>query len=535
MKKNTPLLKLHVRLLKPGIRHFDEILEKDAVVNTYRIKRGFGFNGSLYVSPPNQTPPSWLAFVQSGIKEPLQELANRTNAAVLVFRRGERMLAFTFGHGRNLIRSSVLVPDFGLKTALNSLQHNNLRSLDSFAIEEQTVHTRTQASRAGGIEVFGIDIGKDILRAVTGTPRVDVPFNSVSGVESTLAISVHTDFSGLGRLCDDLLSLYRKRTYKDHFAWVDNVRKVTDQSVLDELHTRLMAEIKLGANGATRLSPPEPVDWEDIQGFAYTHRRRVLDLEPRIESYLENIDIAHLTIEDLKKNKVFVLKDDDTEPAYRWSVYSCLTFEITLAGKNYLLTTGDWFEVDRDFAKSIDKTLESIPIAKTHLPKLLVDRNGKHETEGEYNSRAAKLDPSIALLDKRLARCRSTSSGIEPCDLFTRNKEFIHVKHKKGGSSDLSHLFAQGRISAEALLGDEDFRRDVRDLLAKANLILQDAITIAKPTPTDYGVVFAILGTKNSQPCKELPFFSKLNLARTYEDLITLGFNVAVLGISKEK
>ena len=183
MSKEKPLQRLHVQLLKSGVQRVDEVLEDGVDVNRYEIRGGFDFDGRLYVAPPNQTPPSWLTFVQTGIRGQLQELTNRTNAAVLVLRRKTRIFAFTFGHGRHLLRASALVPDFGLKTALNALQHDSLRSLDSFTIEGQTIHTRAQASRASGIEVFGLDVSRDIVRAVTGTPRVDIPLHGVSGSE----------------------------------------------------------------------------------------------------------------------------------------------------------------------------------------------------------------------------------------------------------------------------------------------------------------------------------------------------------------
>ena len=157
--------------------------------------------------------------------------------------------------------------------------------MDSFAIEGQTVHTRTQASRAGGIELFGINIGKDILRAVTGTPRKNVPLVGISGTEFTLVVSTRTDFPGLGKLCDDLLGFYQKHTYKDHFSWVDNVRKVKDPTILDKLHETLIEELKLRSKGIVIFSPPEPVDWGDIRCFDYTHNRNINDLEPQIDNY----------------------------------------------------------------------------------------------------------------------------------------------------------------------------------------------------------------------------------------------------------
>ncbi len=534
MSTDKPLQKLHIGLMKTNVRQFDEMIEEGVDLSRYTIRRGIGFSGRLFISPPNQSPPNWLTFVQTGISEKLRELTNRTNTAVLAIRRSNRIFAFTFGHGRHLIRTSAIVPDFGLKTALNALQYDSLRSTDSFTIDERTIHTRAQASRVGGIEVFGIDVGHDILRAVTGTPRINVPIQSISGTEFALAVSVHTDFTGLGQLCDLLLTLYRKRNYKDHFAWIDNIRRVSDPATLANLNNLLIAELQRKIIRNLYLAPPEPVDWEDIQGFNYTHRRRTIDPNMQLESYLENINAVSLSVDNLRQDQVFAYQGDETEPSEHWPIYNCLVFETTMGSKHYILTTATWFEIDRDFSSRIANTLANIPVARVKLPKVRTVNNGKLEHEGDYNTRVAQADNSKALLDKTSARCRATSSGIEPCDLFTGDREFIHVKHKKGGSSSLSHLFAQGRVSAEALLGDQDFRQDIRQLLQKIKPALRDSIPVERPAPGDYGVVFAILGAENARPGAELPFFSQLNLARTYESLTSLGFRVSAIGVPAE-
>lgn len=536
MAKDFPLQKLHVRLLKPSVRRVDEALENSQKVNRYEIRSGLGFDGRLYIAPPKQKSPSWFTFVKTGIVEQIRELTNRSNAAILVIRRNNRIFAFTFGHGRHLIRPSALVADFGLKTALNALQYDSLLSLDSFVIEEQTVHTRAQASRAAGIETFGLDVSRDILRAVTGTPRIDVPLRGISGSETTLAISVHTDFPGLGALCDLLLKLYRKNVYKEHFAWVDNIRRVSDPLTLETLNSKLVQKLHGDSGAKLYLAPPEPIEWERIDGFTYTRRRKPIDHEIKLTNYLENTDPKEITIENLRKDKVFVFKDgDDARPSESWSVFNCLVFETSAGNSTYVLTTGTWFEIDRDFSQRIQRTLSNIPKSEVNLPIVKMIEDNKLEAEPDYNVRVSLEAPKVALLDRKTGRCHSTSTGVELCDLMTDNLDLIHVKHKKGGSSSLSHLFAQARISAEALISDEDFRKDLRQHLKDIKSSWEKRIPVTKPDPRNYNVVFAILGTRQSHPGSELPFFSQLNLARTYESLTSLGFKVSIIGVASDR
>lgn len=243
MDSRPPLQKLRVRLLKSHVRSMEDALDTEdrATPKMYALKRGLGFSGGLFISTPKQSVPNWFEFVQEGADEDIRQLTNKSNSAVLIIHRKENFFVFTFGHGRHLIKPSALVHDFGIKAALNGLRHDSIRSTDSFIVEEQTLHKRTQASRSSGIGTFGLDIGRDILRAVTGDPRADAPkmITSISGMRETLAVSAHVEFPGLGDLCDDLLGLYRKRVYRENFSWVDDVRHIQDPDKINDLDTLL--------------------------------------------------------------------------------------------------------------------------------------------------------------------------------------------------------------------------------------------------------------------------------------------------------
>jgi hypothetical protein len=56
-------------------------------------------------------------------------------------------------------------------------------------------------------------------------------------------------------------------------------------------------------------------------------------------------------------------------------------------------------------------------------------------------------------------------------------------------------------------------------------------VPVGRPRASDYSVVLAILGAGPERPGLELPFFSQLNLARTGEALLNLGFSLVVKGV----
>ncbi len=120
-------------------------------------------------------------------------------------------------------------------------------------------------------------------------------------------------------------------------------------------------------------------------------------------------------------------------------------FETELDGHLYLLSEGEWFVVEHDFAAEVTAGVASIPAIDLHLP---TSRRG--EQESVYNTRAAD-ECGLALLDRKTFKFGG--SPIEVGDLVSPAGHLIHVK-RKTQSSTLSHLFAQGRVSAEALKVD---------------------------------------------------------------------------------
>ena len=126
------------------------------------------------------------------------------------------------------------------------------------------------------------------MRAVTGVPRANVALQTVAGTDGTLSISAHTNFKGLGPLTDLLISLYRQRLYRQHFAWVDNVRRVTDLGIVEQLQSKIVEDLKK-AVPQSYLAPPEPLEWDSVHEFGYTRRRKNRDVDMTLANWLVNL------------------------------------------------------------------------------------------------------------------------------------------------------------------------------------------------------------------------------------------------------
>lgn len=524
---NPTIQPLNVFLLKTGTRKYEEALEEEEIASLtrYPLKRSLPFRGVLFLSPQRKTPARWLAFLESGARDDLQNLYNASTSGVLFIRSARRMFAFTFGYGRSLLRPSQIERAFGLRVVLNAVDDEGLRSVDTKTVQEMTVHTRRQTSRASRLAEFGVDKEQDLLGFVAGVPRDEGFARMLSGADA-LQLRAPLEFRELGDKCRAILRAYRSDDYRSRgFEFVDHVRRVTDPAVIEALDRYLAKDLVSRNFEGIHMAPPEIIDWETVDGFSF-----VKGADPktdlRLESFFDQIrKVDEVTAERLKKRqKVFVHSANAAEPTARWSVYRVLVAERERSGRRYALSGGDWYEIDKGFAQRIRRHVAKIKPARLQLPAA-----GRDEKEGEYNARVAGR--GTYCMDQKCARV--DGDPIELCDLYvSRSRQFVHVK-RWTASSTLSHLFAQGRVSAEAFLADATFREEARGLLSQQAASLAAHVPTGRPDPTNYRVVFGII--KGGQGWKRsLPFFSQLHLVRSAESIRRLGFDVRLEQIKVE-
>lgn len=515
-----------------------KFLKANADYERYNLKPSLEIEGALFVKKSEPNPPSWARFAKSLTIKPIEELQNRSSSAALIIRSSKAVMAITFGYGRHLLDMDFFVTDFGIKTALNTLNHDTLRSVDVVTLDEQGVQKKAQASRSSSVDVFGIDISKDLLKGVTGSPKSGVGLFNISGSGSTFSFGKEIAIKELPKLVDQIYAHYKSSDYKKSFSWVDNIRRLQEKADTEPLNKKLLKELQKNTPNIV-ISIPEMLNWDDVTGFSFTRSKGVV--KPVIDSldYYSSLDKSSLSVDSLKRDRLFVFKskEDDTE----YKVYDCLYFEIKKAKNTYILFAGVWYEIADHFVSSINETLKKIQVTSLSFPKVYTweETNGKGkvvekiETEGDYNIRAAK-EKNYYVLDQKLVKSSRATTPVELCDLLTKNSQFVHVKHRKGGSAGLSHLFAQGNVAAEIMLGDKDFRVAARDVIRKK--VSKDVVNVVPVNKLDSSkveIVFLILGEDSSTLKDNLPFFSKVNLTKTYENLSQKNFTVTIAGVGK--
>nr|VFJ93495.1 MAG: sporadically distributed protein, TIGR04141 family [Candidatus Kentron sp. LFY] len=532
MTKKPPKVHLNIHLAKPDVDDIADILKEVEPQEEPPDPIPLDIKGIqlcvLYIKPITVKLPDWVKFFAPLVSEEKFD-QNTSTGAVLIVKVAERIFALTFGQGRHLVDSEKVEMDFGLKTAANLVNSDDLRGIDKSSLAGRSMQTREQTSVSAKLQNFNLDTEHDILRVITGKPDKnkygDEYGERISGRDS-LNLSVNIALDELGDFLESVIAVYNSESYKDKgFDFIDHMGEVREPSVKDALDKELLERMLDNELEKIWLAMPR-IDDGNIVDFKYSaskNAQRYDDL--RLLDLLENSNNP-LTIPKLKSKKISCFDPEGnvvfSEQAYRW-IYAEIDYQDSVC----ILDNGKWYKVEPNFARGINESFTSVRKYGKELPDY------EDNTETGYNSRVANSDPnSFILLDRKNIWVADAKSPIEPCDLFRYKNEFIHVKRYDNCSSDMNYLFEQGFAAGKLFLESRDFREKLNEKLhGKFRMENPDQ----RPDASEYHIVFAIVNKPNKNELS-IPFFSKIILKNIVKDLGLFGFQVSLANIpSKTK
>ena len=528
--------RLTVYLLRDLVRPSDAIAS-DKRPDSAPLDQDSGLDGTFFITARRASSPSWVSLVSPVVTASLDTLKSSSASGLLVLKVNEHFFAFTFGYGRSFLDLAKVEHQFGLKVALNRIDPSQIRSLDTKTFEDMVVTRNTQVSKSAELPSFGVDVSRDILRAVTGVPRDAGLAKRLSGADA-LVLNRDITAAQLPELCEELLAAFGEITYRQNFEWIDHLAVVSDSTTVAHLDQLLVEQLMAGDTSNTHMAMPEPLDWADIDAFKIAGTRDVEYDDLDLDQYLEELGKGRtvLTTDLLRSRQVSIKFSRSDEFDRRWNVYRALVSEQRIGAALHVLIEGRWFAVSQSLVEEVDSFAGSLPNAATSLGAA---RQGEIETS--YNQRMASTSPNeLLLLDAKIKRPGGAASGIELCDILAITGEFIHVK-RKSRSSTLSHLFAQGSVSATTFVSDGPFRDEMRKAVAAAagedlrskwlELIPSDGDQIDR---SRYSVAYVVVADSKRTGTAWLPFFSKLNLMQNGRSLQNLGFRVSISRVATE-
>lgn len=526
--------KLSIRLLKEDLEPGDSLLSEIELKDWTKIEGAKISLGKM----GGTNAPKWANFLDLDGDEK-DELRNKTTYGIVFIWTRDRWFAVSFGMGHVKLDSSKFEQNFGLRIVLNTVDPDQIKSMDIRTPDDNTLIRRSQTSRGSDQTAFNIDINCDILYCLGGTPRYEEFGSWVSGKDS-LTVHRKTVVDNLPQICSDAYSYYGKEDYKENFDWIDQVCHIRDRELIEKLNFQLVEAINEAIkNFAIEnfhlafpvIYDPDRRNSVKYRGFRSSEVYPDLNASQYFEA-MRKCNITEYSLEFLSSHRVHEVDGAGRDCGDKWKIQKCICFETVVKGRNYILSGGMWYEVALELAEEVEEFFKQTECID--LPFAKADEN-----EESYNRRVAdNYSASLLCLDRKLIRPTGATSNIEICDLISREKQLIHVKNKTS-SSRLSHLFNQGTVSARALIADSQSRDMIRDKIREVERGTgQTGYESLIPASTekfrssDYTVVYAVISTGVEL---KLPFFSLLTFMQAARNLQTLGYKCALSWIRKSQ
>jgi uncharacterized protein (TIGR04141 family) len=530
----------------------DEALRDDASIQMLGPVRLAGCDVALFVQLPAPREPSWARRLRQSFPD-LPNLVGGGSGAVLAVKLDDAagLLALTFGTGgRFMLDPSAWERGFGTKTALNIIFQGDdgtlddyasrIQSIDSTRLESARLQIRQQASNTSPFELFGVDILRDVLRGLVGTPwDIEVWRGRIGGGDA-LRLGFTPNLDELATLAPLIVERSQGEDYRSRFSWIDHIRQVRDPAKRAELTEQVLEELQADEVTNYELAIPVVVDWNRVHRFQFdkdkARRGREAVLRPRLSlnDFLGTLpDDTPLTQELLRRKRLTVL-DGDGDVYERWPIWQCLTGELKEGGQSFVIDNGAFYEVELAYEQEVTAAIDALQEWPRALPAIAT---GISETD--YNRDTAAADADLLLMDRDLIKTPQRSSRVELCDFYCRDGAFVHVK-KNTGAVSMSHLFSQSVVAADLLVSLPAFREDaLTKLQAAADQKLADeggvhllagltSLTAGSIDTRQHPVVLAIMSEKwdGRALAEGLSFFSKVNLRRATDDIERLRFPV---------
>jgi uncharacterized protein (TIGR04141 family) len=475
---------------------------------------------------PAKGEPRWGSIIRLALRPPVRlDLYSQSPAGMLVLRRNGRTLVATFGHAWLSLEDQWLERDFGRRVALNTIARDKLVEIHVEQVFARWHLARERAPRASSVDEFGVEFDRDLVATVEGIPTHPVFGKTVRGGTN---LRINVPLNSVNAVLDRATRLFSSNAYKKNWPDVDNIMPVIDPAIIGQLETQLDTEFQSG-RAQPRIVMFTPVHRRDefftVDSYVFGKLSKTPPMTPYLTvngwtGYLARKKLAP-SVAAAKASPVHLL-DENHEEIKNYSAFDCFGYELALRGKQYVLWSGTWYEVEAEFIERINRTIDGIDTNTVRLPAW----NGI-ETEGEYNVRCA-ANGSFLYFDARNIRFGGGQSQFEFCDLFNlRNKIMCFVKIVSK-STGMSHLVEQVRGTAELLFDvDPAYRQRLAQVFRQHHPAVDRRWLESKPSQNEWHLCLVSLG----RPADQLPFFAKCSLATVYKNLYNRGHRISFVSV----
>jgi uncharacterized protein (TIGR04141 family) len=476
--------------------------------------------------PSGVKTPEWVPIIQSVLQNPAGfALVGQSPAAFLVVRESGKTFVLSFGHAWSKLDDDWLEPDFGRRIALNLIPPDQLVEIHVEQIFAKWHVARERAPRAASVQEFAVQFDRDLVASVEGVPSKPAFGKKIRGATS---LRVDIPFSTLSALLKKSITYFESDAYKKSWPEIDNMKLVTDETLITELEQQFDVELKSGqAQKKLVMFTPayRKADLWTVDSYVYGRISKAPATTPYllVDGWVNDLakDGREPSVETAKESWVHLM-DEAKEPLHKYTAFQCFGYELSLADSQYILSSGIWYEVAVDFLNKVNKTANKIPPPKIALPAW----NGV-ESEGEFNLRCGKA-PGFLGFDAKNIVFGGGQSKFEFCDVLHPKSKTLYFAKIPSKSSGMSHLVEQVRRTAELLFSaDGAYRKELTKVFQKYHKGADTDWLKARPKHGEWNLCLVSLG----KPPLKLPFFGRCGLVKLYSDLREQGHEVSFLAV----
>ncbi|MDP9736791.1 uncharacterized protein (TIGR04141 family) [Flavobacterium sp. 260] len=475
-------------------------------------------------------------------------------------KRERQFVIFVFGSAARLLSPSVLESRFGLLLAAQHAEAAGLSAVDTFDPTE----LRRQRSLLGAptsIEHLDPDVRERGVKSITTIVREGFPGapTKVTGA-ATIRFNTKSRRDDLASLAHELYAAWRSRGIPA--VSLGGIEPISDDDLVNAADFALAGSF--AQPGGIKLSYP---GLDDASQISLKYDGELVDEEtpgPRWLGLLQKIGSLPRTgasssvAAELQNASILAEKDDGTSA--RIPLIRCLSAEVTVADKRFVLFEGSWFRVERRYLDQVrDEIKDRAGRSDRYEPRQLEDHH-----EVDYNFRIAEVLNGIAV--DRTSIGGGLGGKIEPSDVVWVDKGEVVLTCVKIGleAPAMSHLFYQGQNAITAILRDARARdnflevigkqsklpdRGLPDVGPRASFTRSNVLTRTErlrrrraaerlrrliPTALENRLVRVEFVIISGHPADEaanldvIPLFSRLSLARTSRAFRSLGVPMSV-------
>jgi uncharacterized protein (TIGR04141 family) len=437
----------------------------------------------------------------------------------LVLPRAGRTFVITFGHAWIQLKDEWLEPDFGRRVALNLLAPDGLREIRAEQVFARWHIASERAPHTTTVDEFGVEFDRDLVGAVEGRP-VDASLGAT--IRGATSLRLRQPIAAIGAFLDKAERLFKSKAYRKNWPDIDNLIPVRSGGVVQKLERKLDQALARPEDRRRivmftpmiRRDEPLTVDSYVFGRLAAAPvRRPYLTIQGWVD-VLERKGLTPSVVE--ARNGVVHLLDEDGVELRTCTPFQCFGYEAEVGGRQYVLSSGHWYEVATDFRDRVNRVISSIALPSIGLPPW--DQVADEEA---YNQSCASKD--VLLFDQKIIRYGGGQSQFEFCDLFHPGKRVLVFAKIVSKSTGMSHLVEQVRRTSELLFStDGAYRAELKRVFAQHHASADRGWLDQRPQNGDWEFCLVSLG----RDAQGLPFFAKCSLMKLCTDLRERGHRV---------